>query len=204
MTTSEKIRRHLASHPRRATQDSRRIHVTERLPTRDQKITADPAPRNPDIFGNSTAFTGRLAEMVAAVVATINTLPAKDRGAARSYAVVRIADAMGDHPSQKLGHGDDGEDPEQTDELTGGSMSRGPAGSYSTAGTRELGTAMTPAAVQRMNSNYWDRVGNRYRADARDSAAEISAPGSIRAISLANREFYANQPTAPGRRWGER
>jgi hypothetical protein len=193
MTITEKIRRHMANNPRRATHDSRRIHVSERMSTRDQKIVADPAPRNPDIFGNTTAFSGRLAEIVAAVVATINTLPANERGAARSFAVCKIADAAApaDHPSAKLGHDPDASPSvPETDQREGGSLGAGPAGSRSTA-----------AAMNDANRNYWDRAGNRYLS--RDAAA-IAAPGSIRAINLANSQFYGSQPKAPGRRWGER
>jgi len=149
---------------------------------RDIKITADPQPRNPGLFPNSTAWNGRLAEVVAAVVATINTLPAKDRGLARSFAVRSIADAEAPpgHPSRELGHDLDA--------------------SPSVKQNDETETA-TPAAMNDANRNYWDRAGNRYLS--RDAAA-IAAPGSIRAINLANSQFYGSQPKAPGRRWGER
>jgi hypothetical protein len=63
----------------------------------------------------------------------IAALPAAERGAARSFAVCRIADAAApaDHPSARLGHEDD--DIGATDEL-----GAGPAGSLSTATPEEI------------------------------------------------------------------
>ena len=170
--------------------------MSERLSTRDRRIVTDPAPRSPDIFRNTTAFSGPLAESVTAVVATIDPLPANERGAARSFAVCKIADAAApaDHPSAKLGHDPDASPSvPETDQREGGSLGAGPAGSRSTA-----------AAMNDANRNYWDRVGNRYRAGARDSAAAISAPGSIKAVQLANESYWSKMPRAVTKPWGSR
>jgi hypothetical protein len=191
-TIAQKIKAHLR---RRPTRDAgRRISVQERMTFTDAKLEAAPAPRNPDLHG--LHWVGDL-EPIGRALRQMTNVTLRDR---LTKAIIDAEAPVG-HPSRTLAH-EDGDDPEQTDELTGGSMSRGPAGSYSTAGTRELGTAMTPADVQRMNSNYWDSVSNRYLA--RDSAAAIARPGTPRAVQLANSQFYSNLPKATTRRWGER
>jgi hypothetical protein len=160
---------------------------------RDVKITAERGEFNPSLFGNSTAATGRLRNAVAAVADAIAALPAKDRGAARSFAVCKIADAEAPvgHPSRTLGHpaeNDGHDDARQNDEL-----GAGPAGSRTTA---------TPTDVQKANQDYWDSVSNRYLA--RDSAAAIARPGTPRAVQLANSQFYSNQPKVTTKGWGQR
>ena len=192
-TITQKIREHFRRHPTRTRDSGRRITVQERLPTRDTIVKAEPLEQNPSMHG--LHWVGDL-EPVGRALRSMTNVALRDR------LTKAIVDAVANYPAAKLGHEDDTDDVDATDELTGGSMSRGPAGSYSTAGTRELGTAMTPAAMQDANRRYWDKVGNRYLAGARDSAAAISAPGSIRAVQLANEKFYSRPPVTT-KRWGQ-
>ena len=127
------------------------------------------------------AYSAGLRDAVRRVQDAISALPAAQRGGARSYAVIAITDASAPpgHPSRELGHpADDGDDDAQQ------------------------GT--TPAAMQDANRDFWDRVGNRYRAGARDRAAEIARPGTPRAVQLGNESFWANQPKVTTKGWGQR
>jgi hypothetical protein len=170
-----------------------------RVPVRDTKLSAEVGERNDELFGDSTAWAGKLHNFIGAKLAGLT--PQQQQDVAR-----KIRDALDDDPE---GFGatddDDGDEYHQDQPHAAGGMGKGPAGSLATQPRREtadghyrrnliqdsrVGVITSIAEINEANRNTdWAKL-KQSSASARDKLNPIAK------MNAANKAFHASQPPA--------